>query len=166
MRQYAATLDDVDVECTFCGMRMTPHLGSGRRVRYFHCAGCYRWVSSSYQEVFKVDAKVRALPKSDEARRQAGFQAVKERLERWLAATHYQDPYRVLGVSPGDGMEVVRARYHELALLNHPDRGGSVGKMRELNAAYERIQRHRERRTIEQLAAGAPAQSSLPTNAM
>ncbi len=44
--------------------------------------------------------------------------------------------YRVLGVAPGtDGASVKRA-YRKLAKLYHPDCGGALEKMQELNAAY------------------------------
>jgi len=58
----------------------------------------------------------------------------------------------VLGVSPLDSPDTVRTRYRELALERHPDRGGSAEKMRELNDAYERILRHRQRKREETLA--------------
>ncbi len=67
-----------------------------------------------------------------------------------------------LGVSPSDSPEVVRARFRELALERHPDRGGSEAKMRELNLAYEKILRHRQRKRIEALEAGsAPVRGAV-----
>lgn len=149
-------LDGHDVECTHCKVKMTSHLGSGKSVRYFSCASCQRWVSSSYTEVFRVDAKVRTRPQEPE---KTAFDAVKDRLDRWLAALEDQDPYRVLGVSPMDPPERIREAYRELAIANHPDRGGSPEKMRQINDAYERIHFHRERRKAEALEAGA----STPT---
>ena len=70
----------------------------------------------------------------------------------------------MLGASPTDSAEVLRARYRELAMERHPDRGGSAEKMRELNDAYERILRHREARKVDAPAAPAarPVRSSLP----
>ncbi len=156
----ATALEDVDVECTHCGVQMSSHLGSGSRVRYFRCGSCHRWVSSAYTEVFQADAKVRRYPKEAGPARTEGFDAVKHRLERWLAALEDQDPYRVLGVSPLDSAEAIRERYRALALQNHPDRGGSSERMRELNVAYERIVNHRERRKLEALGAGR--QEHLP----
>jgi hypothetical protein len=123
---------------------MTCHLGSGAQVRYFHCASCHRWVSSTYSEVLRADAKVRARRRGEADG--GAFSNVKERLERWLHAIDGQDPYRTLGVSKNDTPERIRERYRELALANHPDRGGSVEKMRQLNEAYERIALHREGR--------------------
>ncbi|MFL5318694.1 MAG: J domain-containing protein, partial [Myxococcaceae bacterium] len=134
--------------------------GSGNRVRYFRCASCHRWVSSAYTEVFRADTKVRSH-RISEPEKEEQFEAVKDRLERWLQALDDQDPYRALGVSPMDSAETVRAKYHELALQNHPDRGGSPEKMRELNLAYERIVSHRERRKSEALSAGSTS-ASLP----
>jgi hypothetical protein len=149
-------LDDVVVECTHCGVRMTPHLGSGQRIRYFRCASCHRWVSSSYADIFRADAKVRTRPKTDEAG-DAGFEQVKARLERWLTALDDQDPYRVLNLSPLASAQEVRERYRELAFRSHPDRGGTDGRMREVNLAYERILHHQERRAAPALPSNAPA---------
>jgi hypothetical protein len=145
-------LEDVDVECTHCRVKMSTHLGSGATVRYFNCPSCHRWVSSSYAEVFRVDAKVRT--RRHNAAGKATFDEVKGRLDRWLAAVEDQDPYRTLGVSPMDTAERIRDAYRELAIANHPDRGGDPVRMRQINEAYERIHFHRERRKAEQLEAG------------
>jgi hypothetical protein len=147
------TLENVEVECTHCGVRMTGH--AGPRVKYFRCGSCHRWVSSTYTDVFRADAKMRTHPVREKTEADERFLAVKDRLEAWLAALDEQDPYRLLGVSPLDPPEVVRARFRELALERHPDRGGSEAKMRELNVAYEKILRHRQRKRIEALESGA-----------
>jgi len=151
------------VECMHCGIPMTSHMGSSGHVRYFRCGSCHRWVSTTYRDVFRVDSKLRAVgPPSDVAR--VDFARVKDRLERWLASLEDQDPYRTLGVSPLDSPEKVRARYHALALERHPDRGGSIEKMREINDAYERITTHRERRRMEALAPVGVGGAELPAN--
>ncbi|XXF75467.1 DnaJ domain-containing protein [Myxococcaceae bacterium GXIMD 01537] len=155
-------LENVEVECTHCGVRMTMHTGSGRKVKYFRCGSCHRWVSSLYADVLRSDAKMRTHPVKDVPVQDARFIAAKSHLDRWLAALDDQDPYRVLGVSPGDSPDAIRARYRELALERHPDRGGSEEKMRELNDAYERILRHRAHKRTETLSAGAPSAVSLP----
>jgi DnaJ-domain-containing protein 1 len=113
-------------------------------------------VSSTYSEVLRADAKVRSRPKSDGGFF-SSFDQVKERLENWLSALDAKDPYRALGVSPADTQERIRERYRELAVANHPDRGGSIEKMREINDAYERISQHRERRAAELLARQLPS---------
>ena len=146
------TLEGVDVECTHCGVRMTKH--DGARVKYFRCGSCHRWVSSTYTDIFRADAKMRTHP-AKEVVHSAGFIEVKDRLERWLTQLEDQDPYHVLGVSPRDSADAVRTRYRELALERHPDRGGSPERMRELNAAYERILRHRENKRLEALSKGS-----------
>lgn len=157
------TLENVDVECTHCGVRMT--LQAGQRVKYFRCGSCHRWVSSVYADVLRSDAKMRTHPVKDSSEADQRFIAVKGNLDRWLASLDDQDPYRALGVSPQDSHETVRARFHELAMERHPDRGGSVEQMRELNSAYERILRHRERQRTEAASGMAAARrtvSSLP----
>lgn len=53
------------------------------------------------------------------------------------------DPYEVLGVRPDTDMEVIEAAYRALAKKLHPDTGGSVEKMQELNTALERIKEER-----------------------
>src|SRR5439155_24485053 len=111
-------------------------------------------------EVFRADAKVRRIPRSEGGARGDGFRQVKDKLDRWLQALEEKDPYRVLGVSPLDTPEAIRDRYRVLARAHHPDRGGSAEKMRELNAAYDRIAQHRERRKVELLSADAT--SPLP----
>lgn len=151
------TLENVDVECTHCGVAMTGHVGSGA-VRYFHCASCHRWVSSMYSDVLRADTKVRARNRGEAG---AGvFGSVKERLERWLHAVEGQDPYRMLGVSKSDTADRIRERYRELAIANHPDRGGSPERMRQINDAYERIAQHRDGRDS---ALSGPAQLPAPS---
>ena len=156
-------LEDVDVECTHCGIKMTSHQGSGGRIRYFRCASCHRWVSSTYADIFRADAKVRTRPRTEDEKERA-FGQVKERLERFLTAIDDQDPFRVLGVSPHASMQIVRERYRELAFRSHPDRaGGSEGRMRELNLAYERILAHHERREAERAAEASRMESGTET---
>src|SRR6218665_1060810 len=144
------TLENVEVECTHCGVRMAGH--SGPRIKYFRCGSCHRWGSSTYTEGFRADAKMRTHPVKEKT--EAG--------ERFLAAQEEQDPHRVGGVSPRDSVEVVRARFRELALERHPDRGGSEAQMRELNLAYEKILRHRERAEARQPVRAPVRASVLP----
>lgn len=144
-RVVEEALCDVDVECTHCGIKMTAHLGAGRKIRYFRCGSCHRWVSSTYADIFRADASVRTRPVG-EVTDDASFSKVKQRLERWLSSLDDRDPYHVLGVSALATLQEVRERYRELAFRSHPDRGGNPDRMRELNLAYERILNHQERR--------------------
>ena len=54
-----------------------------------------------------------------------------------------QDPYKVLGVSPGCSEEELKAAYRKLAKQYHPDLhpgdAAAAQKMNEINAAYEQI---------------------------
>lgn len=151
---------DIEVECAACGVVMTAQVGGGGTIRYFHCPRCNRWVSSTYAEVLQSDAKFRARERTPAERAtKADFGEIKNRLERWLSALDDQDPYRILGVSPLDSTEKLKARFRELALECHPDRGGSAERMREINLAYERVCAHRARRQ-----SGAPGSAALPAS--
>lgn len=140
------TLENVAVECTHCNARMELHEGSGSGVRYYRCSGCARWVSSMYAaDALRADVKMRTRPL-----RPAGQQLVSEstrsKLERFLGALDAADPYQTLGMSPHASPPELRARYRELAMAAHPDRGGSAEQMRELNLAWEKVQAHQARR--------------------
>lgn len=139
------TLEDVDVECTHCGVQMTSHVGSGRQIRYFHCPSCSRWTTSSYTEMFRADTKMRSRPHGTHDARpaQRAGGSVKERLESWLQSLSGTDPYRTLGVPPSISDVGLRERYLALARTHHPDRGGLVEDMRRINDAYERALAHR-----------------------
>lgn len=56
------------------------------------------------------------------------------------------DPYRVLGVKPGDDPETIKKAYRELAKKYHPDKyrntnqyDWAMEKMKEINAAYDML---------------------------
>jgi hypothetical protein len=51
------------------------------------------------------------------------------------------DPHMVLGFAVGQKLTIaeVKARHRELARKHHPDRGGSLAKMQEVNAAVDQI---------------------------
>ena len=66
----------------------------------------------------------------------------------------YKDPYRVLGVAPTDSDEVIKDAYRKLARKYHPDKYSdgdlkelAEEKMKEINSAYEEIQKIRSGRT-------------------
>lgn len=53
------------------------------------------------------------------------------------------DPHAVLFLIPGAPIEVIRAAHRALASLHHPDRGGDVNKMVEINLAYDVLKQGR-----------------------
>ena len=159
-----STLEDVDVECTHCGVQMTSHVGSSRQIRYFHCPSCSRWSTSMYTEVFRADTKMRSRPHAVAASRPAADPApstgsVKQRLESWLQSLAGTDPYQTLGVIPSISDVGLREHYLALARKHHPDRGGAVDDMRRINDAYERVLAHREQQRTPRATPGLPLAS-------
>lgn len=149
----------VTVQCTHCGVEMSEHWAAASRVRYLRCPCCRRCFSSVYDEIFRVDAKVR-LVDGKQACAADDFAAVKERLEHWLLQLESQDPYRVLGLSRQDSLESIKSRYRELALQRHPDRGGTLESMTELNLAYGRLARRKNQlpsKSPDEPRRGSPA---------
>ncbi len=153
-----STLENVDVECTHCGVRMTSHVGSSKQVRYFHCPSCSRWTTSMYSEVLRADTKMRTRKPVPVAPR-ASMGPVKERLAAWLQSLSVDDPYQVLGVVPEISEVGLRERYLALARHHHPDHGGAADQMRRINAAYERVLSHREQRRVTARVTALPTGS-------
>ena len=63
----------------------------------------------------------------------------------------YKDPYKVLGVKPTDSDDTIKEAYRKLARKYHPDKYAendlkelAEEKMKEVNAAYEEIQKMRQ----------------------
>lgn len=109
---------------------------------YWSCEQCAaRYHSSSSAELLRRGAGVRlAEPRARASQpKDAGFDAVKARLESFLRRLDEEDPWFVLGVPPGTPLEQIRSRYRELALTHHPDRGGDPAAMRRFASAYDRV---------------------------
>ncbi len=47
--------------------------------------------------------------------------------------------YHTLNLRAGVSLDAVKRSYHRLALKFHPDRGGSLEKMQQINAAYDAV---------------------------
>lgn len=62
-------------------------------------------------------------------------------------ASHLQgpstDPHATLHLLPTAPWEVVKATHRALTLLHHPDQGGDEETMRQINLAFEKIQKER-----------------------
>lgn len=52
-------------------------------------------------------------------------------------------PYATLYVTADAPMEVIKAAYRALALLHHPDHGGDLQRMQEINAAFDKVRQLR-----------------------
>ena len=132
----------MDVECTGCGTVMSQSRGAGNNV-YYSCPRCSRTIASVFDEAIRRRAGVRPVAPPPPARPRTAsderFDEAKARLDAWMKRLDEADPYHVLGVRPGAPIERVRARYHELALAHHPDRGGDPKEMRRIARAYETI---------------------------
>lgn len=139
----SVALENVDVECTACGVTMTSSTGGGGTIRYFRCPKCQRWVSSMYTEVFRADVKVRTRSASQVQPTPTAAGGVKERLEAWLRSLDAKNPYRVLGCDERDSDEAIKERYRALARKHHPDAGGDEATMRAINEAWAAIVQER-----------------------
>jgi hypothetical protein len=129
--------DTTSLRCELCETPMTCESPPGRSVRYFHCAHCGRWVASNYgEELMRAHTACEERPGSEP---KDDLGPIKASLARWLEALDERDPYFVLGVPPSAQEDQVRARFKELALVNHPDQGGDAAAMRRLITAYDRI---------------------------
>lgn len=66
----------------------------------------------------------------------------------------YQDPYKVLGVSPDASDEEIKKAYRDLTKKYHPDLNpndpGAAKKMNEINAAYDQIKNGTAQQTAGQ----------------
>jgi hypothetical protein len=129
------------LRCELCQTDMTLQAREGSPIGYFHCTGCGRWVASSYREEL-MRAGTAYVPREPTAgAAPVDMDRIKARLERWMAQLDERDPYHVLGIAPSAPEETVKARFHELAMENHPDRGGDPIQMRKVLSAWETIRR-------------------------
>jgi len=53
--------------------------------------------------------------------------------------------YKILGIDKSAKITEIRKAYRDLAKQNHPDKGGDVEKMKELNEAYEILRDKKKR---------------------
>lgn len=68
-----------------------------------------------------------------------GWRRKLEMMREWFARFNERvllDPFKLLGVEYGSSTDEARKRYYELAMLAHPDRGGTPEQMRTLHDAY------------------------------
>jgi len=60
------------------------------------------------------------------------------------------NPYKILGVQKGGSEKDIKRAYRELAMKNHPDKGGSADKFKQIAAAYEILSDPEKKRKYDQ----------------
>lgn len=130
-----------DPSCPHCRSRQAHRVSRGGTT-YVACGRCARTYASVRDEVHPAAARA---PRPDDPR-DADFERVKRRLEAFLRRLDEQDPCHALGVPPSATLEQVRARYHDLALRHHPDRGGDAATMARFTRAYDQLRERLARR--------------------
>jgi hypothetical protein len=74
-----------------------------------------------------------------------------------VAAPAEPDPFATLGLPPDADATAVRAARRRLALKLHPDRGGDIEQMQEINVAFEEAMAR-----LEEAGDAAPASAPTP----
>lgn len=54
----------------------------------------------------------------------------------------YRKYYEILGLNEGASLEEIKKAYHNLVIKYHPDHGGNIEKMAEINLAYNFLKKH------------------------
>ena len=72
------------------------------------------------------------------------------------------DPYTVFGLPYTFDPGMLKTRYRELSLKNHPDRGGDVAKMQDINEAYDVLSNPDLRSIYDQWKGNRPRPSTRP----
>lgn len=71
---------------------------------------------------------------------------LKEYIQRVRGTAPSDDPYAVLGIARSSPDLVVKSAYRALVRRHHPDMGGNPETFKQIQTAYEAINRERENR--------------------
>ena len=110
--------------------------------------------------LFYLYASGKKVPGSDRSRKAGDARRGRREEERRKSEGAYpgaggresEDPYEILGTTPGENLEAIRRRYKEKLLQYHPDRVQHLGvefqemaerKTKQITEAYQRILRER-----------------------
>ena len=131
-----------------------------RKAKMFDCdeaAGGY-WLQTPFNQGFIDDLKgeIPKYAREWDAFRKMWWVSQDYEEEVLLLARRYYDietppalqgavthtAWDILYLRPGAPQEVVRAAYRALAVIYHPDHGGNVQIMKEINLAFEEVSRN------------------------
>ena len=138
-------MDPSRMECRRCDVAMNVVASATRGLHYLQCPKCATRLASTYEEVLRAGAAARPRSVDADPTDRHRWRAVVGKAEDFHRRLDQNDPYGVLGVTARTPISEIRARYHELAALHHPDHGGDPASMRRLIAAYERIRSVRQK---------------------
>jgi hypothetical protein len=95
-----------------------------------------KWLSTSETQRHRLASWLKRAVRQ----RSVGQNLPQASLRRWLITTmdaEERRAFEVLSLEPGSPHDEVRQRHRELALVHHPDRGGSQERMKEINWAFD-----------------------------
>jgi phage/plasmid primase-like uncharacterized protein len=99
--------------------------------QYFHVVDLHEYKA-------KTEREQREREQEQQRQREQQRQQQQERERRY---SHGSSSYAVLHLQPTAPSELIKAAFHVLALLHHPDRGGDLATMQKINHAYEELKR-------------------------
>ena len=67
-----------------------------------------------------------------------------------------RDSYKILGVSKDATSSEIKKAYRKLAVIHHPDKGGSEEKFKEITKAFETLSDESKRKNYDQFGEGEP----------
>lgn len=99
------------------------------------CFACDRWdeIKDNMQAIHKTIEALRGIE------RWGSGDMVQQAFTGFVALPSQENPWDVLGLKPGAGIDEIEAAFREKARFGHPDKGGSTEAMQRLNDARARL---------------------------